>query len=79
MCEYRARISLAIDGDTVEAKVDLGFHASLDVVLRLIGKHLHYNRSLGLGNPHFKCAPSETESRLFLALIAGHTKGFPWL
>ncbi len=40
-------------------------------------KHLRYIRSLGPGNPHFKCAPSEIESRLILALIAGDTKGLP--
>ena len=37
MYEYRARITRVIDGDTVEAQVDLGFRVSLDVVLRLIG------------------------------------------
>ncbi len=37
MYEYRARIVRVIDGDTVEAEIDLGFHVSLQVTLRLVG------------------------------------------
>ena len=37
MYEYRARITRVIDGDTVEAEIDLGFRVSLEVVLRLVG------------------------------------------
>ncbi len=37
MYEYRARITRVIDGDTVEAEIDLGFHVSLTVTLRLAG------------------------------------------
>lgn len=37
MYEYRARITRVIDGDTVEAEIDLGFHVSLSVTLRLAG------------------------------------------
>jgi micrococcal nuclease len=37
MYEYRARIVRVIDGDTVEAELDLGFRVSLRAVLRLVG------------------------------------------
>jgi micrococcal nuclease len=37
MYEYRARIVRVIDGDTVEAEIDLGFHVSFQAVLRLVG------------------------------------------
>ena len=37
MYEYRARIVRVIDGDTVEAEVDLGFHISSRMMLRLFG------------------------------------------
>ena len=37
MYEYRARIVRVIDGDTVEAEVDLGFHISFLRTLRLFG------------------------------------------
>src|SRR5579885_3227048 len=37
MYEYRGRITRVIDGDTVEAEIDLGFHVSLTVTLRLAG------------------------------------------
>ena len=37
MYEYRARIVRVIDGDTVEAEVDLGFHISSRMRLRLFG------------------------------------------
>ena len=37
MFEYRARILRVIDGDTVEAEIDLGFQVSLRATLRLAG------------------------------------------
>ena len=37
MFEYRARILRIIDGDTVEAEIDLGFQVSLRATLRLAG------------------------------------------
>jgi micrococcal nuclease len=37
MYEYRARIVRVIDGDTVEAEIDLGFHVRFTVTLRLAG------------------------------------------
>ena len=37
MFEYRARILRVIDGDTVEAEIDLGFQVSLTATLRLAG------------------------------------------
>ena len=37
MFEYRARIVRVIDGDTVVAEIDLGFHVSLRATLRLAG------------------------------------------
>ncbi len=37
MYEYRARIVRVIDGDTVEAEVDLGFHITSRMMLRLFG------------------------------------------
>jgi micrococcal nuclease len=37
MYEYRARIVRVIDGDTVEAEVDLGFHICSRMRLRLFG------------------------------------------
>ena len=37
MFEYRARIVRVIDGDTVEADIDLGFQVSLRATLRLTG------------------------------------------
>lgn len=35
--EYRATVLKVIDGDTVDVAVDLGFHARLDMRLRLAG------------------------------------------
>lgn len=37
MYEYRAQITRVIDGDTVEAEIDLGFHVTFTVTLRLAG------------------------------------------
>ena len=37
MYEYRAKIVRVTDGDTVEAEVDLGFHISSRMTLRLFG------------------------------------------
>ena len=37
MFEYRARILRVIDGDTVEADLELGFNVSLRTTLRLAG------------------------------------------
>ena len=37
MYEYRARITRVIDGDTVEAEIDLGFHVTFTATLRLTG------------------------------------------
>lgn len=37
MYEYRARIIRVIDGDTVEAEIDLGFHVTFTATLRLTG------------------------------------------
>jgi micrococcal nuclease len=37
MYEYRGRIRRVIDGDTVEAEIDLGFHVTFTVTLRLTG------------------------------------------
>lgn len=37
MYEYRGRIKRVIDGDTVEAEIDLGFHVTFTVTLRLAG------------------------------------------
>ena len=37
MYEYRARITRVIDGDTVEAQIDLGFQVTFTATLRLIG------------------------------------------
>lgn len=37
MYEYRARVTRVIDGDTLEAEIDLGFHVSFTVTLRLAG------------------------------------------
>ncbi|MEZ6057209.1 MAG: thermonuclease family protein [Planctomycetaceae bacterium] len=37
MYEYRARITRVIDGDTVEAEIELGFHVTFTATLRLIG------------------------------------------
>ena len=37
MYEYRARVTRVIDGDTVEAEIDLGFHVTFTVTLRLAG------------------------------------------
>jgi micrococcal nuclease len=33
--EYKARLVEVIDGDTLKARVDLGFHVSVEVTLRL--------------------------------------------
>ena len=37
MYEYRGRIRRVIDGDTVEAEIDPGFHVTFTVTLRLAG------------------------------------------
>lgn len=37
MYEYQGRIKRVIDGDTVEAEIDLGFHVTFTVTLRLAG------------------------------------------
>ncbi len=37
MYEYWGRIKRVIDGDTVEAEIDLGFHVTFTVTLRLAG------------------------------------------
>jgi endonuclease YncB( thermonuclease family) len=36
MREYPAKITRIIDADTYEATVDLGFHASMDIKIRLL-------------------------------------------
>lgn len=37
MYEYQATITAVVDGDTVDAHVDLGFHVSFELRLRLEG------------------------------------------
>lgn len=37
MYEYRATCRAVVDGDTLDARIDLGFHAALDMRLRLAG------------------------------------------
>lgn len=37
MYEYRAQITKVVDGDTVDAEVDLGFHVQFTMRLRLFG------------------------------------------
>ncbi len=50
MYEYRARVLRVIDGDTVEAEIDLGFRVSLEVMLRLVGINAPEMR--GSDRPH---------------------------
>lgn len=50
MYEYRARIVRVIDGDTVEADIDLGFHISVRKTLRLSGINAPETR--GTERPH---------------------------
>ena len=68
MYEYRARIVRVIDGDTVEAEVDLGFHISTRMTMRLFG----------INTPEIKgvSRPEGRASRDFLIqLIDTHTHG----
>lgn len=37
MYEYQAKILRVVDGDTVEAEVDLGFHIKMNMSIRLAG------------------------------------------
>lgn len=37
MYEYKAKVIRVVDGDTVDALVDLGFHISVEMKLRLYG------------------------------------------
>ena len=68
MYEYRARIVRVIDGDTVEAEVDLGFHISSRMMLRLFG----------INAPEIKgpTRPEGLSARDYLThLIQTHTNG----
>ena len=68
MYEYRARIVRVIDGDTVEAEVDLGFHISSRMTMRLFG----------INTPEIKgvSRPEGLAARNFLIqLIDTHTHG----
>ena len=51
MYEYRARITRVIDGDTVEAEIDLGFHVTFTATLRLTGINAPGPAGLGRVDP----------------------------
>ncbi len=65
MYEYRARIVRVIDGDTVEAEVDLGFHISSRMMLRLFG----------INTPEIKGStkPAGLSARDYLQLETAHS------
>ncbi len=62
MYEYRARITRVIDGDTVEAEIDLGFHVTITVTLRLAGINAPETR--GTERPRGLAAKRYLESQL---------------
>ncbi|MBX3435855.1 MAG: thermonuclease family protein [Pirellulales bacterium] len=62
MYEYRARISRVIDGDTVEAEIDLGFHVTFTATLRLTGINAPETR--GIERPEGLAATRFLESLL---------------
>ena len=37
MYEYQAKVTRVVDGDTIEAEVDLGFHIKMNMKIRLAG------------------------------------------
>lgn len=37
MYEYQAKVTRVIDGDTIEAEVDLGFHIKINMKIRFAG------------------------------------------
>jgi micrococcal nuclease len=68
MYEYRARIVRVIDGDTVEAEVDLGFHISFLRTLRLFG--INTPETKGVSRPQGLAARD-----FLIHLIDTHTHG----
>ena len=70
MYEYRARITRVIDGDTVEAEIDLGFHVTFTATLRLSGINAPETR--GTERPQGLAATRYLES--LLDDLTGHTR-----
>lgn len=62
MYEYRARITRVIDGDTVEAEIDLGFQITFTATLRLSGMNAPETR--GAERPQGLAATRYLESLL---------------
>ena len=70
MYEYQARITRVIDGDTVEAEIDLGFHVTFTATLRLSGINTPETR--GTERPQGLAATRYLES--LLDDLTGHTR-----
>lgn len=61
MYEYRAKITRIIDGDTVDAEVDLGFHVVMAMKLRLAG----------INAPEMNTAEGKKAKSALISLIEG--------
>ena len=62
MYEYRARVTRVIDGDTVKAEIDLGFHVTFTATLRLTG--INAPETCGTERPQGLAATRYLESLL---------------
>lgn len=66
MYQYEAKITRVIDGDTVEAQIELGFHVRTSQTLRLIGidaPEMHGDES----------EAGEKARKALSTLVEGHT------
>jgi micrococcal nuclease len=61
MYEYRAKIIRVVDGDTVDAEIDLGFHIKTTMKLRLAG----------INSPELNTQEGKKSKSVLLSLIEG--------
>jgi micrococcal nuclease len=63
MYEYKAKIIRVVDGDTVDAEVDLGFHVVITMKFRLAG----------INAPEMKTAEGKKAKSALISVIEGKT------
>jgi len=61
MYEYRARTEHVVDGDTMDVTVDLGFHITRRVRLRLAGVDTHETYGVDHNSEEYQRGKRETE------------------
>lgn len=61
MYEYRAQAVNVVDGDTIDVVVDLGFHITREIRLRLLHVDTHETHGVAKGTDEYRRGARETE------------------